>query len=117
MGLLSWWYGEDEARAEIARTEELLRIENEKDAARLGEQWRAEVAANQRREAAALKLTSDDEFQAGWDDAVTERRGQFGSVISLPFQLIPWQLWLIILAVLFYYVGGVGAVKRKVSKL
>jgi hypothetical protein len=45
-------------------------------------------------------------FWTSVDDNISSTRKGFGAIISAPFRLIPWQLWVIGAIALFIYMGG-----------
>jgi hypothetical protein len=56
-------------------------------------------------------------FGEGLNDGISNVRGTIGDLISGVFRLIPWQAWLVLLAVGFMYLGGLPFLKRTLSKL
>lgn len=52
----------------------------------------------------------NEEFGKGLDEGISNVRGTIGSIIDAavftPLRLIPWQVWLGLLIVLFIYMGG-----------
>jgi len=59
----------------------------------------------------------DKAFDEGWDEGAARIRGAVGNVvgtaIGTPFKLIPWQLWLVLGVVAFFYLGGAKFLKGK----
>jgi hypothetical protein len=82
---------------------ELLRVQQE----------RADRMAREQSEAEAAEWLRQVELNR---TRVNERRQQFGSAISLPFKLVPWQAVVIAAVVAFFWLGGPALLKRKVSK-
>jgi hypothetical protein len=103
-------------RVQQERADRMAREQSEAEAA----EWLRQVELNRTREESAYNLDEEAEvdraFVEGWNDAVNERRQQFGSAISLPFKLVPWQAVVIAAVVAFFWLGGPALLKRKVSK-
>lgn len=51
----------------------------------------------------------------GFNDGVRNVRGTIGNVVSVPFRIIPWQLYVIGAVFLFLYMGG-GTKLRNILK-
>ena len=54
-------------------------------------------------------------FDEGFQDGVDNVRGAAGSILALPFRLIPPIAWVLIAVGLFFYFGGGVLVRRKVT--
>lgn len=116
MGFFSTLFGVSD---EQARSDELDRQRAELNASQRekhGEEWYQQTLDND----AKSKLHVEEELQAaaaeGFNEGVSNVRGTLGSILSLPFKLIPWQGYLIGAAVLFFYFGGGVLVRRKITK-
>jgi hypothetical protein len=59
----------------------------------------------------------NDAFSDELDAQTTGFRGAVGSVVSFPFKLIPWQIWLAAAFALFFWLGGPALLKGKFAKL
>lgn len=103
---------------EQARSDELDRQRatlNLKQREKRGEEWYQETLAND----AKAQLNVDNEINTAFDEGLQEGvdnvRGGLGSILSLPFRLIPPIGWVIIIVSLFFYFGGGVLVRRKIT--
>lgn len=96
----------DMARA--AEAERQLAALNESRRAERGEDWFEQTQRNL--DADNTEITGLDDvhesFEEGFQDGVQNIRGAVGSAVSLPFRLVPWQLWVVGGVALFLYMGG-----------
>ena len=54
-------------------------------------------------------------FVEGWNEGVDNVSGSIGSILALPFRLIPPIGWVLILVAAFFYFGGGVLLRRKIT--
>ncbi len=116
MGFLSSLFGVDD---EQARSDELDRQRAALNAAqreRRGEEWYRQTLENDEKSRLNVDAELNKAFGEGIDEGAANIRGTIGSIINLPFSLIPWQAWAIGAVVAFFYFGGGVLIRRKVTK-
>lgn len=61
-----------------------------------------------------------DQVQGAFAESLEENtrgvRKGIGTVVSIPFKLIPWQVWLLLLLALFVYMGGHTWLRGRLSR-
>lgn len=101
MAWLDFFTGSDteETQATIDATDAALARENARDRNRYGDAWFAQVEQN-RRAAYISDVNSEVHlaFGEGFEEGASNIRGAIGgtvnAVVTTPFRVIPWQLWI-----------------------
>lgn len=55
-------------------------------------------------------------FVEGWNEAVDQRKGQFNSAVGGVFNLVPATVWIALVVMLFFYLGGPALLKGRLAK-
>jgi hypothetical protein len=123
MSLLSWYFGADDDEQTIKATEEKLRYENARDRDKYGDAWYKQTVENDAKDGTigvrdgTAETFVDDGFKEGFEDGKKSIRDSIGSTVSTligtPLSLIPWNVWIILAVVAFFYFGGSSLLKKK----
>ena len=121
MGLFDRWVIGIDLDAEQARSDALdkaLREENQRDLASGAIDQAAFDLSNAQIAGGYIDVRGEvgAAFQEGFNDGVNNISGAAGSLLNLPFRLIPWQGYVIAAVVLFIYMGGASTLKGRLAK-
>lgn len=112
--------------AEQARSDTLdaqRRAMNDEDAIAYGPEWYKQTQAN---DALSVQDVMAD-VDAGWNEGLADGEQNLkdvaagvrrvgGDVLSFPISLIPWQAWLVLALLVFWWMGGAQMLKGKLAK-
>lgn len=116
MGLLAWWNGVEDEQARSDELDRQRQALNASQREKRGEEWYQQTLANDAKSKLDVDAELNKAFGEGIDEGVSNIRGTLGSIINLPFKLIPWQAYVIGAVVLFFYFGGGVLLRRKITK-
>jgi hypothetical protein len=105
----------DQARA--AEADRRLAELNQQKRETYGEDWFAQTEANlERGRVENAEADVNQAFSDGWNEGVANIREGIGDTVSLPFRLIPWQVWGLAAVALFVWAGGLQLLQGRLVK-